>query len=191
MAVSTEPVTSGNLVASNKLFFALFLVTLIMGFAKFERFEMVDLSTMLFALFMVLMRIKIFNYDKGFFKATGLVTPHFQTAFFITIITWLVWVLNGYFIFDNEKRVSYTLTAVAVALSLLRMWMFTDGNHPHKAKQYRMATGSIYLLLLILLRVIKGSMPFYYEWALLMLMITLAVVDYFISNKYSGVVMRK
>ena len=180
---SKTKVVSGILTL-NTIFFVLSLAALIVGFMQFESFIMVDLSTMIFTVFFVCMRVKIFFADKNYFMAIDSTDAHFQTGLFLIIVNWIVWLLAGYYIFDNENRATFILLAVAIVFTVFRIIFSTYGHETGTARQYKVAINLVYILFLILLKSLKGSWNFYYEWIALIVLNIIVIADYFISKRF-------
>ena len=146
---TTENNISNPYQTLNKLFFIMAIVALIIGFIRFGSFEMIDLSTEIFALFYLLFRFKTFLYDKHFFYTTDPATPRFQTVIFFEMISWSVWLLSGYFINDYVTRISLVLLSFAIMVSTICLFVLPLSKEKIKSRNYRITMNVIYFFIIM------------------------------------------
>ena len=166
----------------NKLFFILSIAALLIGFIRFGSFGIIDLSTMIFALFYFLFRIKTFLHDKHFFKTTDPATPRFQTVLFFEMLSWLLWILSGYFLNDYGTRISFALLSFAIAASTISMFMLPA----NKARNYRTTMNLIYFFIIMIVYANRDSTLTFLEWKILAGLNVILLIDFLISKRMTS-----
>ena len=173
----------------NLAFFMAALLAPVVGLAKSKlNLENVSPTIWVFIAFYILLRIKTFLDDHGYFGSAESANPHFRLGFILAIFSWAVWCYSGYIVATQQG--AFFGLGVAIAISTLWIVIVAIRSGAYKEQYYWLATNVIYIIILwIAYKLYAPETPYgsWGIWITLGIGVCLVALDYFLSESFKHI----
>jgi len=148
----------------------------------------ISLSIWLFISFYILLRIKTFLDDHGYFATADIKHNHVKIGFIIGMFSWLAWCYSGYIVMTQQDA----FFSLGVTLGISTLWIIVDAIRfgAYKEQYYWLATNMIYIIILwSAYKLFSAESPSstWGVWAALAIGIVVVVIDYVASKSFKYV----